>query len=233
MGSSGPLAINPALARILPFDPQRDFRPVVLAATTPLVLAVPAAAPHRTVEAFVAWARAAPAPVPHGTPGVGTPQHMAAELLRLRGGFAAVQVPYGGSAPVITALLSGDVAFAVDNQALVLPQVRGGTLRALAVTTPRRSAELPEVPTMREAGLEGYEVRGWYGLLLPACVPSGVVGRLNAAVREALREPAVVERLAGFGSPYVAGTAEEFAELIAADVARWREVAKNAKVSVD
>jgi tripartite-type tricarboxylate transporter receptor subunit TctC len=233
VGNSGPLAINPALARSLPLYPGRDFQPVVLAAATPLVLAVPAAAPRRTVAEFVAWARAAPAPVPYGTPGVGTPQHMATELLRLRAGFEAVQVPYGGSAPVIAALLSGDVAFAVDNQALVLPQVRGGTLRALAVTTPRRSAELPEVPTMGEAGLPGYDVRGWYGLLLPAGVPAGVVARLNAAAREALREPAVAERLAGFGSPYVAGTAEEFSALIAADVARWREVAGQTGIAVE
>jgi tripartite-type tricarboxylate transporter receptor subunit TctC len=233
VGNSGPLSINPALARSLPFDPQRDFQPVVLIATTPLVLTVPATAPHRDVAAFIAWARAQPQPVAYGTPGVGTPQHMATELLRLRAGFQAVQVPYQGSAPVITALLAGDIAFAVDNQALVLGQIRAGALRALAVTTPRRSAELPDIPTMQEAGLDGYAVRGWYGLLLPAGVPAAIVERLNAAARLALREPAVMARLASFGSPYVADTTEAFAALIAEDVARWREVAARAAITLD
>jgi tripartite-type tricarboxylate transporter receptor subunit TctC len=232
-GNSGPLSINPALARSLPFDPQRDFQPVVLVATTPLVLTVNAAAPHRTAAEFLAWARAQPQPIPYGTPGVGTPQHMASELLRLSAGFEAVQVPYQGSAPVVTALLAGDLGFAVENQALVLGQVRAGALRALAVTTPQRSAELPEVPTMQEAGIAGYAVRGWYGLLMPAGVPAGVVARLNAAARDALREPAVAERLASFGSPYVAGSPEEFATLIAEDVARWREVAQRAGISLE
>ncbi len=232
-GNSGPLSINPALARTLPFDPQRDFQPVVLVATTPLVLVVPAASPHRTVAGFLAWARAQPQSVAYGTPGVGTPQHMAAELLRLSAGFEAVQVPYQGSAPVITAMLAGDLAFAIENQALVLGQVRAGALRALAVTTPNRSAELPEVPTMQEAGIAGYAVRGWYGLLMPAGVPPSVVARLNAAAREALREPAVAERLASFGSPYVAGSPEEFATLIAEDVTRWRGVAERAGIRLD
>ena len=233
MGSSGPLAINPALARSLPFDPQRDFQPVALAAATPLVLTVPAASPHRTVADFIAWARAQGRAVPYGTPGVGTPQHMATELLRLRAGFEAVQVPYQGSAPVITALLAGDIGFVIENQALVLGQVRAGALRALAVTTPERSAELPEVPTMQEAGQPGYAVRGWYGVLLPAGVPAGIVQRLNAACRAALREPAVMERLASFGSPPVAGSAETFAALIAEDVARWREVAQRAQIVLE
>jgi tripartite-type tricarboxylate transporter receptor subunit TctC len=233
MGNSGPLAINAALARSLPFDPLRDFIPVVLVATTPLVLTVPAASPHRSLAEFTAWARAAPAPVPYGTPGVGTPQHMATEFLRLRAGFAATQVPYQGSAPVVTALLSGDVAFAIDNQALVLPQIRAGALRALAVTTPQRSAELAEVPTMEEAGIPGYRVRGWYGLLAPAGVPPAIVPRLNAAVREAVRSPEVAERLASFGSPHVAGTPEEFAALIAADIERWRQVAQEARIVLE
>ena len=233
VGNSGPLSINPALARSLPFDPQRDFQPVVLAATTPLVLTVPAASPHRSLAEFLAWAGAQRQAVPYGTPGVGTPQHMATELLRLRAGFEAVQVPYGGSAPVVTALLAGDIAFAIENQALVLGQVRAGTLRALAVTTPGRSAELPDVPTMQEAGQAGYAVRGWYGLLLPAGVPAAIVQRLNAAGREALREPAVAARLASFGSPYVAGSAEAFAALIAEDVARWRDVARRANITLE
>jgi tripartite-type tricarboxylate transporter receptor subunit TctC len=134
---------------------------------------------------------------------------------------------------VVTALLSGDVAFAIENQALVLPQIRAGALRALAVTTPGRSAELAEVPTMEEAGMPGYRVRGWYGLLAPAGVPPAIVPRLNAAVREAVRSPEVAERLASFGSPVVAGTPEEFATLIAADVERWREVAREARITLE
>ncbi len=233
MGNSGPLSINPALARSLPFDPQRDFLPVSLVAVTPLVLTVPAGSPLRDVAGFIAAARAASVPVLYGTPGIGTPQHMASEFLRLRAGFAATQVAYGGSAPVITALLAGDIGFAIENQALVLGHIRNRTLRALAVTTPERSAELPDVPTMEQAGLPGYQVRGWYGLLAPAGVPPTVVTRLNAAVRDAVRSADVAERLASFGSPNVANSPEEFAALIAADTKRWRSVAGEAGITLD
>lgn len=233
MGNSGPLSINPALARSLPFDPQRDFLPVSLVATTPLVFTVPARSPHHDVAGFIAAARAAAMPVLYGTPGIGTPQHMASEFLRLRAGFAATQVTYSGSAPVVTALLAGDVAFAIENQALVLEQIRAGALRALAVTTPGRSAELAAVPTMEEAGLPGYQVRGWYGLLTPAGVPPAIVAQLNAAVREAVRSTDVAARLASFGSPDVANSPEEFAALIAADTERWRSVARDAGITVE
>ena len=233
MGNSGPLSINPALARSLPFDPQRDFLPVSLVATTPLVLTVPAGSPYRSVAGFIEGARAAAVPVLYGTPGIGTPQHMASEFLRLRGGFGATQVTYSGSAPVVTALLGGDIAFAIENQALVLGHIRDRTLRALAVTTPARSAELPDLPTMEEAGLPGYQVRGWYGLLAPAGVPQAMVARLNAAVRDAVRSPDVAERLASFGSPYVANTPEEFAALITADTERWRSVARESGITLD
>ena len=233
MGSSGPLSINPALGQRLPYDPLADFTPIGLMAATPLVLTVPAGAAPADVAGFLDWARSRPQPVIYGTPGVGTPQHMACEMLRLRAGFAATQVTYNGSAPVITALLAGDIGFAIENQALVLPQVAAGTLRALAVTSAARSAQLPAVPSLAEAGLPGYETRGWYGLLGPAGIPPGVVALLNHGLREATRQADVLARLASFGSPPVAGTPEEFAALIAADIDRWRAVAKAADIRLE
>jgi tripartite-type tricarboxylate transporter receptor subunit TctC len=233
MGSSGPLAINPALGQVLPYDPIADFAPIALMAATPLVLAVRADAPIATVSAFIAWAKARPDPVLYATPGIGTPQHMATELLRQRAGFAATQVPYQGSAPVITALLAGDVGFVIENQALVLPQVEGGTLRALAVTSPTRSAALPDVPTLLEAGLTGYETRGWYGLLAPTGVPAEVIALLNQEMRAAVASPEVVAKLASFGSPVVTGSPEDFSELITADIARWRAVARAARIVLE
>jgi tripartite-type tricarboxylate transporter receptor subunit TctC len=233
MGSSGPLAINPALGQALPYDPIADFAPIALMAATPLVLAVRADAPIATVADFIAWAKARPEPVLYGTPGIGTPQHMATELLRLRAGFAATQVPYQGSAAVITAMLAGDVGFVIENQALVLPQVEGGTLRALAVTSPQRSAALPDVPTLLETGLTGFETRGWYGLLAPAGVPAEVIAVLNQGVRDAVASPDVVAKLASFGSPIVTGSPDDFAQLIAADIARWRAVARAAKIVLE
>jgi tripartite-type tricarboxylate transporter receptor subunit TctC len=234
MGSSGPLSINPALGQKLPYDPLVDFTPIGLLAATPLVLTVPATAAAPTdVPGFIAWARSRPQPVIYGTPGIGTPQHLACEMLRLRAGFPATQVTYNGSAPVITALLAGDIGFAIENQALVLPQVEAGTLRALAVTSPTRSAQLPAVPTLAEAGLPGYETRGWYGLLGPAAIAPGIVALLNHGVRDAARQPDVRARLASFGSPEVAGSPEEFAALIAADIERWRAVAKAADIRLD
>ena len=233
MGSSGPLSINPALGQRLPYDPLADFTPIGLMAATPLVLTVPAGAALADVAGFLDWARSRPQPAIYGTPGVGTPQHMACEMLRLRAGFAATQVTYNGSAPVITALLAGDIGFAIENQALVLPQVAAGTLRALAVTSAARSAQLPAVPSLAEAGLPGYETRGWYGLLGPAGIPPGAVALLNHGLREATRQADVLARLASFGSPPVAGTPEEFAALIAADIDRWRAVAKAADLRLE
>jgi len=142
-------------------------------------------------------------------------------------------VPYNGSAPVITALLAGDVGFVIENQALVLPQVQGGGLRALAVTSPERSAQLPDVPTLHEAGMAGYETRGWYGLLGPAGTPPEVVALLNRGLREAVVMPDVAARLASFGSPQVAGTPEAFGAMIAADIARWRRVAAEARIRLE
>lgn len=223
VGSSGPLAVSPITERTLGYDPLVDLTPVVLLAATPLVLVVPTASPHRDVAALVAAMRGGPEAM-FPTPGLGSPQLLASEAFRQRGGFPAAPVHFSGSAPVVTAMLAGQMQWCFENLVLVLQHVREGRLRALAVTSRERAALLPDTPTMAEAGIRGFEAGGWYGLLAPAGVAPEVVSRLHAEAMAALREPEMARRIAEMGSPDVAGTPEAFSALIAAETAKWRAV---------
>ncbi len=223
VGSSGPLAVSPTTERNLGYDPLVDLTPSVLLAATPLVLVVPAASPHRDVAGLVAALRGGPEAV-FPTPGIGSPQLLASEAFRQRAGFPAAPAHFSGSAPVVTAMLGGQMQWCFENLVLVLPHLREGRLRALAVTSRERAALLPDVPTMAEAGMPGFEAGGWYGLLAPAGVPPEVVSRLHAEAVAALREPEMARRIAEMGSPDVAGTPEAFRALIAAETAKWRSV---------
>jgi tripartite-type tricarboxylate transporter receptor subunit TctC len=223
LGSSGPLAVSPITERNLGYDPLADLTPIVLLAATPLVLVVPAASPHRDVAGLVAALRRGPEAM-FPTPGLGSPQLLASEAFRQRAEFPAAPVHFTGSAPVVTAMIGGQMPWCFENLVLVLPHLREGRLRALAVTSRERAALLPETPTMEEAGLPGFEARGWYGLLAPAGVPPEVVGRLHAEALAALREPEMAKRIAEMGSPDVSGTPEAFRALIAAETEKWRRV---------
>jgi tripartite-type tricarboxylate transporter receptor subunit TctC len=223
VGSSGPLAVSPITERNLGYDPLADLTPIVLLAVTPLVLVVPAASPHRDVAGLVAATRGGPEAM-FPTPGLGSPQLLASEAFRQRAGFPAAPVHFSGSAPVVTAMLGGQMQWCFENLVLVLPHLREGRLRALAVTSRERAALLPDTPTMGEAAMPGFEAGGWYGLLAPAGVPPEVVARLHAEAVAALREPEMAKRIAEMGSPDVAGTPEAFRALIAAETAKWRRV---------
>lgn len=223
LGSSGPLSVSPITERNLGYDPINDLTPIVLLAATPLVLVVPAASPHRDLAGLVEAMRGGPEAM-FPTPGLGSPQLLASEAFRQRAGFPAVPVHFSGSAPVVTAMLGGQMQWCFENLVLVLPHLREGRLRALAVTGRERAALLPDTPTVAEAGMPGFEAGGWYGLLSPAGVPPEVVSRLHAEAVAALREPEMARRIAEMGSPDVSSTPEAFRALIAAETEKWRKV---------
>jgi tripartite-type tricarboxylate transporter receptor subunit TctC len=224
LGSSGPLAVSPTVESNLGFDPVADFSPVTVLARTPLVLVVPANSPWRDLRAMMEALRGARQEVMYPTPGLGSPQLLAGEALRQRLGFPAQAVHYNGSAPVVMAIVAGEMPYTFENLVLVAQQVRSGALRALAVTSAERAPMLPDVPTMSEAGLPGFEAGGWYGLLAPAEMPDGMVSRLHAATVAALDEPEVKRRIAEMGSPNISSTPDEFRAMIAAETAKWRGV---------
>ena len=224
LGSSGPLAVSPTTETNLAFDPAADFSPITILARTPLVLVVPANSPWRDLRSMMDALRSSRQDVMYPTPGLGSPQLLAGESLRQRVGFPAQPVHYNGSAPVVMAIVAGEMPYTFENLVLVAQQVRQGALRALAVTSPERAPMLPDVPTMAEAGLPGFEAGGWYGLLAPADMPPGIVPRLHAATVTALADPEVKRRISEMGSPNISSTPEEFRAMIAAETVKWRDV---------
>lgn len=233
LGASGPLAINIALGQPVGYDPLADFQPISLVAATPMLLVVPKSSPAKSFADLLAWIRSQRQSVVYGSGGPGTPQHLAGEMFRQRVGFEATHVPYQGSAPAVTALLAAEVPYIFDNLALVLPHIRSGGLRALAVAGRERTPQLPDVPTIAELGFPAFEARGWYGLLAPAGIPEEVTRRLHAETIAALKEASVSSRLLNdFGSPFVGCTPEEFYAFMAAEIEKWRGVVRTGRLTV-
>ena len=220
------LAINMSLYRNLTFDALRDFAPVSLFSESPNVLVVPAKLPIISVKELVAQAQAAPGKLNYSSAGVGTTQHLAAELFKLRTKSFIVHIPYKGSAPSLTALMAAEVELSFANIPAIQAHVKSGRLRALAVAAPRRDPQLPEVPTMKEAGVEGVEVAVWYGVFAPAATPKEIVQTLANAIIRATRDPETRRRLLEQGAVPVGNTPEEFDKLMREEVSRWAEVVK-------
>jgi tripartite-type tricarboxylate transporter receptor subunit TctC len=229
VGSSGPLAVSPITEAQLGYDPMTDLVPVTLLNATPLVLVVRAASPHRDVASLVAALKAEGREVLYPTPGVGSPQLLAQEAFRQAAGFPAAPVHYPGSAPLITALIGGEFAFTIENLVLVAPQIAGGTLRALAVTSTARAPLLPAVPTLAEQGFAGFSAGGWYGLLTPAGVPEEAVGAYHRAATAALADATTARRINDMGGPPIGSTPAEFRAHIRAETDRWRGVLARAR----
>jgi len=208
----------------LSYDPQKDLVPVTLVATSPLLLVVNPAVPAKSVQEFIAYAKANPGKLNFGSGGVGSTPHLSVELFKSAAGFDAVHVPYKGGAPALNDLIGGQISFMIENMPGTMPFVKQGKLRALAITSPQRSPLEPSLPTMAESGVPGYEVLGWQGLFAVAGTPHEIVARLQAEVAKALRLPEVRERLAGLGAEGVGSTPEEFAAFVRAEHARWGSV---------
>ncbi len=226
MGSMGTQAMNVSLYRKLPFDPVRDFAPISVVAKNPNLLAVHPSVPVASVKELIAFAKARPGKLNYSSSGTGSMGHMSAELFKLMTGVRIVQVPYKGGAPAVTAVISGeaDVLFIVLPP--VLPHVKAGRLKAIAMGSRERHALLPEVPTVIESGLPGFEVRQWYGLLAPAGTPREVVAKLHAAVHRIVNPPETSKRIFDTGSDPAATTPAEFEAMIREDTVKWARVAK-------
>jgi tripartite-type tricarboxylate transporter receptor subunit TctC len=225
-------AVNPSLHRSLPFDTGQDFTPVVLAAGTPNILVVHPGLPARSVKDLVQLARERPGRLDYATAGNGTSNHLCTELFKSLAGVDLVHVPYKGSAPAVTDLLGGQVQVMFDNAPNVLPHVRAGKLRALAVSTAARSAFAPDLPAVAET-VPGFDVEVWFGVVAPAGVPRQVIGRLNADINAVLALPEVKNRFAEQGVRVIGGSPESFGAYLQAQRRRWAKVVKDAGLQVE
>ena len=220
------VAINMSLYKKVGYDAMRDFAPLSLFSMSPNILVVHASVPVRNVKELIVLAKARPGQLNFSSAGAGTTQHLAGELFNLRTGTKMVHVPYRGSAPSLTALISGEVDLTYANIPAISAHVKANRLRPLANLGPKRSDQLPEVPTMGEAGIKGVEVVVWYGLLAPAATPRDIVAKLGDAIARAARSPDTRQRLLDLGAEPVGNTPEEFGKLLREEVARWAEVVK-------
>ena len=234
MGSSSTLSVGPSLYTSLPYDPVRDFTAVGMIEQKAYVLVAHPALPARSVKELVALAKQAPGRITIASSGVGSSNHMVGELIQLAAGVKFTHVPYKGSAPAMVELMGGQVDLHVDQVMSAISHVRGGKVRAVAVTTRgKRSPQLPETPTFDESGLRGFEASGFTGLVLPAGSPVEAIARLNAALRQVLGQPAVRDYMTGLGSDVVPGMPDELAAYIKADFARWNEVVRRSGIRLE
>src|SRR5262249_2251127 len=231
--TAGSHTINPALYKTLPYDAVKDFAPVTLVGSAPQILVATASLPANSGRELVALAAAKPGQLRYASAGSGSPSHLAMELLRSMARVDVTHVPYKGGDAVLVALLSGEMHLYFGNIRAMMPQVQGGKLKALGVTSAKRSLAAPEVPTIAEAGLPGYEMLAWWGLLAPSATPGAVVRRLNRDATQLLREPALRERLAAVGIETLSSTPDEFAAFIRSEIVMWAKVVKNAGIRVD
>ena len=231
--ASPPLSTNVTLYRNLPFDPLTDFAPVSLLTEVPNLLQVHPRVPARSLAELIAYAKANPGKLNFASQGNGTTSHLAAEQLRIRAGIDMVHVPYKGTAPAMNDLLAGNVDLMFDNLVSSLPQVRAGSLRALAMGSAQRSPTLPEVPTLIESGFPDFESTAWFAMVAPARTPPEIVAKLSTAVAAALRQPDVSARLSDLGAAPIASPPDALAEKIRAEITRWAIVIKAAKITLD
>jgi tripartite-type tricarboxylate transporter receptor subunit TctC len=225
--------INPAIFPKLPYDTIKDFEPVGLVASLPQLLAANMAVPVRSVADVVAQAKAAPDKFSFASVGNGSPGHLAGELMVLRTGAPMAHIPYRGGGPAVTDVIGGQVPLLWVSIPAAAAQVKAGKLRALAVSTTKRSPAFPEVPTMQEAGVADFEVDSWYAMLVPAKTPRPIIDRLNKALNTVLAEPAIRAQLLDQGADAVGGTPEALAKVIAAEVPKWVKLAKDANIKAD
>jgi tripartite-type tricarboxylate transporter receptor subunit TctC len=231
-GGMGSLIMNPIIDKV-PYDTLRDFAPVILMASAPNVLVTHPSLPVRDVKGLIALARSHPGQLNYGSGGVGSTPHLSGALFNSMTGVNIVHIPYKGNAPAVTDLLGGQVQLAYLGIPPVQPHIQSGKLKALAVTSARRSATLPQVPTIAESGVPGYELSPWYGILAPAGTPSDIVMKLNAAIANIVRTPEMKEKLAGIGAEAETTTPEAYAARMKSDLARWTNVIRSAHIGRD
>ena len=233
MGQTANLAVNPALYPGMPFDPLRDFEPIALVSSQPLILVVAANSPFKSLQDLVAAAKAKPGQLNMGSPGSGTIGHIGGELFQRRAGVKFAHIPYKGAAPAVTDLMGGSVDLYFGNSQSVDALVKGGRIRALAVTSPKRLKNLPDVPTIAESGYPGFEAATWSGLVAPRGTPKAIVDRLNAEANRALKNPEMLAKLDADGSEPLGGSPQRFADFLKAEHAKWGAIIRDAGIKLE
>jgi tripartite-type tricarboxylate transporter receptor subunit TctC len=225
-----PFVTNQFLYSKLPYDPVADFTPVTLIGTFPNIMVVPNTSPVKSVSEFVAYAKANAGNVTFGSSGIGTSPHLNGELFKRMAGVEMTHIPYRGAGPAIVDLIPGRLTMMFNTSGSLMPHVQAGRLRALAVSSGKRFSAVPELPTVAESGVPGFDVSSWYGLLVPAKTPAAIVNKINADAVRVLREPEIRKRLEGLGLEVAASTQQEFAAFIKAEMAKWGPVIKTANI---
>lgn len=226
VGSITTNAVNPVLYKKLPYDHLRDFAAISMIGTVPNALVVHPSVPAKTMKEFLAYAKSNPGKVNYGSSGIGSATHLSMELIRSMAGIQMVHVPYKGAGAAVADVLSGQLQALCSSLAGLLPHIKSGRVRALGVTTTKRNAQLPDVPTIAESGLPGYEVTIWYGLYVPAATPKGIITKLNAATVKALDSADLRERLTLQGLDVASSTPDELTAFTKAETAKWAKVVK-------
>ena len=230
LAPTGNLTVNQFLFKEMPFDVAKDFTPITVLATSPNVLVVHPSVPAKTFGELIAYAKANPGKLNFSSPGTGSGAHLAGELLNVEAGIKAVHVPYKGMAPAVSDLVGGQVQMMFAGISTALQHIRAGRLVALAIASPKRSAQLPDVPAVAESGIPGFDVTSWYGMVVRSGTPPAVVKKLHADMAEALALPDVKEKLASLGLDPLGNSPEDFARMIAAESRKWSEIVQKAGI---
>ena len=233
LGNTGTMGLYPALYQKLPYDALKDFAPVGQLISNTLVAVTGAQVPASTLAEFIAWAKANPGKVSYASGGSGAITHLAGEMLKAQTGIDMLHVPYKGSAPAVTDLLGGQVHLLIDVAAVSLQHVKAGKLKALAVTSSKRNAAFPDLPTFDEAGIKGYQAIGWQGLLVPTGTPRAVIDRLADALQKTMADPVVKEKFLAVGSEATPTGPEAFGAFIRAEIEKWARIGRAANVKIE
>ncbi len=232
-GTGGSLALAPALTPKLPYNVFTDLAPITLAVINPQILVVHPSLPVRTVNDLIKLAKSKPGQINYGSVGPGSPQHMGMELLKSMAGVNLVHIPYKGTAPAMTELIAGQISAMFNSMPSVLPHIATGRLRGIAVGSAKRSPAAPDIPTVAEAGLKGFQYVTWYALLAPAATPKDIITKINAESVKALSQPEMVQRLSSQGAEPAPGTPEELAKFMREEFEDWKKVIKTANIKLE
>ena len=233
MGTNSTHGSNPALYAKLPYDPIKDFAPISLTVGTPYVLTVHPSLPVTTLKQLIAFAKSKPGQLNYASAGNGSTHHLCGELLKSMAGIDIVHVPYKGGPPATMAVLGGEMSMHFSSVSALQAHIKSGKLKALGVTTPKRSSLLPDISTVSEAGLPGFEMLSWFGLLAPAATPKSIVSRLNAETVKALSTPDMRSAIAAQGSEVMSGSPEQFSDYIKSEITRITKIAKAAGIKAE
>ncbi|WP_156381174.1 MULTISPECIES: tripartite tricarboxylate transporter substrate binding protein [Aminobacter] len=233
MGTVATHALNPLILKTKPYDPEKDFTPVSLLVVVPNVLVVNPQLPVKNVQELIALLKAEPDKYAYASSGNGTPLHLSGELFKAMAGVSIQHIPYKGAGPALNDVVGNQVPIMFDNLPSSSSHIKGGTLRALGVTTAERAPSFPDVPTIAESGVPGYETYTWNALFAPAGTPKEVVDRLNASANKAMTDPEVIEKMNGFSAKIVGSTPDELAAHVKAELAKWGPVVKDANIQID